>query len=404
MSRWRPAAAACTRSCGWGWGSLRPAPPAGCRRRRSPRRGRAFPLRSLRFLHRRLILSLFPRCGDNPGRWRGHTLKAIDKVTLGLPDWPALFRAFGSRHEPPRLGPVSVELCCVFAVLPRIPLAWVFGKAGAHEHHLFRRLLDRLRKRDLLLLDNGFYSFRLFAMIIGRKGNFVIPMARNTRPKVVARLGGHDYLVEIRDSKAPSARPLRLRLVYVYRRGFRRRRLLTSLLDPTRHPADELAALYHLRWDIETFYRDFKDTMQARTWHCQTPDSFAKELAMHMIVVVLVRRAMLAAAASRGVQPARISFARALTEARLLLRRISSCLPEEIRDACREMVAECARYVIAVRPGRQYPRDRQVYRAKARGMRQRRRGRPAKPKPQDPPENSRPETFTCCNGVTYALS
>ena len=144
--------------------------------------------------------------------------------------------------------------------------------------------------------------------------------------------------------------------------------------------------------------------MQARTWHCQKPDSFAKELAMHMILVVLVRRAMLAAAESRGVQPARISFARALTEARVLLRRLASCLPEEAREAYRQMIAECARYLVAVRPGRQYSRDRQVYRAKARGIRQRRRGRPAKPKPPDPPENSRPETFTCCNGVTYALS
>ena len=292
----------------------------------------------------------------------------------------------------------------MFAVLPRIPLAWVFGKAGTREHHLFRRLFSRLRKRDLLLLDNGFYAFRLFARIMRHGGNFIIPVAKNVRPKVVARLGDHDYLVEIRDSKAPSARPLRLRLVYVYRRGFRRRRLLTSLLDPTCHPAPELAALYHLRWDIETFYRDFKQTMQARTWHCQHPGSFAKELAMHMILVVLVRRAMLAAAESRGVQPARISFARALTEARVLLRRLPACLPEEAREACRQMVAECARYLVAVRPGRQYPRDRQVYRAKARGIRQRRRGRPPKPKPPDPPENSRPETLTCCNGVTYALS
>ena len=42
------------------------------------------------------------------------------------------------------------------------------------------------------------------------------------------------------------------------RDGFRRRRLVTSLLDPDRFPASELARLYHLRWDIETFYTEEK--------------------------------------------------------------------------------------------------------------------------------------------------
>lgn len=179
------------------------------------------------------MLKLFPRRGQNPGQWKELTVKAVDKVTLTLPERPRLFKKFGAHRGCRGLGPVSVELCCVFAVL---------------------------------------------------------------------------------------------RLVYVYRKGFRRRRILTNLLDPDRYPSHDLAALYHRRWDIETFYRDFKETMQARTWHCQTPDTFEKELTMHMIAVVLIRNTMLEAARSQNLRPARLSFCRALTEARVFLRRIGGAV------------------------------------------------------------------------------
>ncbi len=129
-----------------------------------------------------------------------------------------------------------MELCCVFAVLPRIPLVWAVAKANTNERPMLKRLVAKLRKGDLLLIDNGFYSFTLFGLLILRCCSFIIPVAKNTRPKIVKRLGDHDYLVEISDSARGSDATMLLRLVYVYRRGFRRRRILTNLLDPTKYP------------------------------------------------------------------------------------------------------------------------------------------------------------------------
>lgn len=50
-----------------------------------------------------------------------------------------------------------------------------------------------------------------------------------------------------------------------YPSGMGHRRILTSLLDPARYSPAELTNLYHRRWDIETFYRDFKETMRPET-------------------------------------------------------------------------------------------------------------------------------------------
>jgi hypothetical protein len=109
-----------------------------------------------------------------------------------------------------------------------------------------------------------------------------------------------------------------VRVVFVYRDGFRRRRLVTSLLDPDRFPAAELARLYPLRWDIETFYRDFKHALRATSWHCQTPNSFHQERLMHLIALCLIRLAMLEASCLIHVSVGQISFARALTETKQL--------------------------------------------------------------------------------------
>ncbi len=361
---------------------------------------------SLHFLHGQLVLKLFPRRGRNPGKWKGYTVKAVDKTTLNLPETRKLFKKFGAHRGARGRGPVSVELCCIFAVLPRIPLAWVTGKANTNEKPMLKRLMRKLRKGDLLLLDCGFYSFRLLKMLIERGCSFIIPISKSHRPKVLRQLGKHEWMVEI-SGPSDEDGTLRLRLVYVYRKGFRRRRILTSLTAADTYPPSDIAELYHRRWDIETFYGDFKTAMQARRWHCRSPETFEKELAMHMIAFVLIRRTMLEAALKRGVQPARLSFIRALTEARAFLSRVAGAAVAAARDAYECFVKECSRYIVKSKPGRSFSRDKQEYRAKTRGLEKKRRGRPRKQTTPFVPfarENAAAETVLYSDGNTYALS
>ena len=366
-----------------------------------------FSLSNLHLLHSQLVLKIFPRTGGNPGKWRGHTVKAVDKTTLNLPETKKLFKKFGSHRGARGRGPVSVELCCIFAVFPRVPLAWITGKASTNEKPMFKRMMRRLRKGDLLLLDNGFYSFQIMKMIIERGCSFIIPVSKNTRPKVVRKLREHEWLVEICDSRHGHHGTLLMRLIYVYRDGFRRRRILTSLTDTKTYPSSDIAWLYHRRWDIETFYRDFKSSMRACKWHCQSPDIFEKELAMHMIAIVLIRRTMLEAARKLDIEPATLSFRRALTEARAFFSRVAGTAIAVVRKAYECFVKECSRYRIALKPDRSFTRDKQEYRAKARGLKGKKRGRPRKRTSSFVPfvrENSAPETVKYSDGCTYALS
>jgi hypothetical protein len=154
----------------------------------------------------------------------------------------------------------------LFDLVSRAPLRFVYAKSSTSEHKLIRKLIDSLRKGDLLLMDNGFYYCATFVRILARKAHFIIPAKITLRPQVIRTFATGDYLCRIFDSH--TREPLTVRVVFVHRNGFRRRRLVTSLLDPSLYPAEELAQLYHMRWDIETFYRDFKRTMRATSWHC----------------------------------------------------------------------------------------------------------------------------------------
>lgn len=328
-----------------------------------------------------MVAKLQAACKAERGRWHGLRLLAADKTTLNLPETKPLWKAFRGHSGQQGLGPIAVELCCLFDLVSHAPLRFIFGKASTSEHKLIPKLIAHLWKNDLLLLDAGFYSCRTFLQILGRKAHFIIPASVKMRPGVLRTLGPGDYLCAITDGSNQVR--LHARVVFVYRNGFRRRRLVTSLLDPVLYPAAELAELYHMRWDIETFYRDFKHSLRATSWHCQTPTTFHQELVVHMITLCLIRIAMLDASRLKNASISTFSFARALTEARAFLMRILRFAAHLIWPlAWNQLVRSCARHRVMPKPGRRFTRDRQEYRRKSRGLERPGRGR----KPKSTPE------------------
>lgn len=296
---------------------------------------------------------------------------------------------------------MGVEFCCIFSIFTRAPIAFAFGKSSTSDERLFTILVKHIRKGTVVLLDNGFYSFRIFELVLDRISHFIIPASVSLKPKFAEQLGPGDYLAEIKDSK--TKRTMIVRVIYVYRRGFRRRRIVTSLLDPAKFPSSEIAALYHLRWTIETFYREFKVSMQANVWHCQKVDSFEKELVSKLIAVCLVRLASADSSNSIGLMPSNISFAKVLNEVKIFLKKITSAIhPGEFAAFHCEFIRRCARYLVDIRPDRFFSREKQVYRRISRNLQKKRVGKP--PAKIDINKNPRPELLPSRNGVVFLLS
>ena len=159
------------------------------------------------------------------------------------------------------------------------------------------------------------------------KPRFQVAALGLPRSRWIKRLGRRDQLVEYFKPKSrpkwmgveeyaalPDSMMVREVRFNITHRGCRTRviTLVTTLLDPDRYPARELAALYETRWRVETNLRHLKQTMRMDVLRTKTVEGVNKELAMFALAYNLVRLVMLEAAKRQKVPVERISFIDAL--------------------------------------------------------------------------------------------
>lgn len=320
-----------------------------------------------------------------------------------MPECPELLKRLGYQKVRKLFGTVGAELCVVLDNASRAPAAFAFGPVYTSEKALLAKVADCFHEGQLVLLDAGYHGFANLKLLRARGAHFLLPIKSTARPRMVKRLRGGDYIAEI--VCAETKEKMLVRVVYTQQPGFKRRRLTTSLLDPKLHPHAELEAIYHERWHIETFYRDFKVAMEGNKWHCLSLDAFEKELLCKLALVCLTRLAAGEAAARRRLAPGMISFARGLAGGALLLAAVVGKGGAELLAAeWRKLVGFLAKHVIRIKPGRSFPRDKNQYRKKNRTRGSGKVGRPRKPRPEAENNRLRPETLTDSKGMTWLLS
>lgn len=79
--------------------------------------------------------------------------------------------------------------------------------------------------------------------------------------------------------------------IKVARKGYRPQEfyIATTLLDPDKYPASELASMYFKRWNVELYFRDLKTTLGMDVLRCRTPDMVLKEITMYFIVYNIIK-------------------------------------------------------------------------------------------------------------------
>ena len=219
-----------------------------------------------------------------------------------------------------------MKIVGIFSLSTGVLLDYARGNKHQHELSLLHRLLDILKQGDLVLADRGFNCYSLLALL-GRQNVPVLMRLHHARSADLRhgkRLGKHDRLVVWRKPDnwqrryiplrlwkplAPelSVRILRFRL---HLPGCRTRSvtLVTTLLDPTLYPAEQLARLYARRWQIELWFRDLKTSMGMNVLRCQSPKLIHKELEMFFIAYNLIRCLMVQASRDYQVDLQRLSF------------------------------------------------------------------------------------------------
>jgi len=261
--------------------------------------------------------------------YRSLRLVSLDGTCLDVADTDENEKAFGrpgtGRGQGvgafPQLRLVALAESATHAIFDA-----ALGPYTSSEQALADRLWDSLSGGMLCLADRNFYSFERFqkahatgAQLLWRvRSDIGLPRAQT--------LPDGSYLTHISKAdhgrarrRGPEARVVEYRLDDpVLSEEDQRFRLITTMLDPKKAPASELAALYPQRWEFESALDELKTHQRGprvvlRSKH---PDGVYQEAYGHLATHYAIRRVMHDAALGADLVPHRLSFIRSLRAAR----------------------------------------------------------------------------------------
>ena len=186
---------------------------------------------------------------------------------------------------------------------------------------LARAVLAALRPGMLCLADRQFYGHALWLLALDTGADLLWRVKHNLRlPREVVLADG-SYLTTVYPSdkhRRYRTGGIRVRVVEYRLEGvagaeplYRR---LTSILDPHKAPAAELAALYHERWEIEGAFAELKTHLRGArvVLRSKTPELVRQEFWGLLLAHFAGRGLMHEAALKADEDPDRLSFSHAV--------------------------------------------------------------------------------------------
>jgi Transposase DDE domain len=294
--------------------------------------------RELRILTYERIAAPLAKPGA-PGGWmRSWRLMAIDAVQIDVPDSPANFAEFGkyqggTRRPFPQIHAVGLGECGTHAVV-----AAELGTIYDGERKLARALLGFIEPDMLVIADRGYYAFDLWQQFMVTGASLLWRMPAGIKLPVLDVLPDGSYLSEINNKKTRSgsyriplsavtdprdATHISVRVIeYTVSGGDDTEedaeseifRLITSILDPQEASAEELAAAYQQRWEYEISLKEIETQLLAsgRGLRSKSPEMVRQEWWGLLLTHYAIRKLMVEAADTAGLDPDRLSFIRTL--------------------------------------------------------------------------------------------
>jgi hypothetical protein len=296
--------------------------------------------------------------------YRGLRLMAIDGTNLDVPDTPdndeEFARPTAARGEGsafPQVRLVGLGECGTHALTGVAIGAYTTG-----ENTLALELVTSLSPGMLVLADRGFGgSYSLFAAMAATGAQLLWRVKSSAVLPALERFSDGSYRSElvIKDEKRRKQSVLDVRVV-TYEIDDEGRpqaeeatyRLVTTIMDPTRAPASELAGLYSERWEFETLLDELKTHQRGAkvVLRSKSPDGVRQEIYGYLCTHYAIRELMNDVAGHDRLDPDRVSFTRSLRAARRSVRSGIGTTAHAIREALCVAAAEITRELLPERP------------------------------------------------------
>jgi hypothetical protein len=260
-----------------------------------------------------------------PGLWHGPWLVvALDGSVFEAPDTPANRAALGSASNQHGQGAFpQLRLAAICEVGTHAITDVEMGPYASSEQALGLRLLRRLPRGRLVLMDRGLSYYELVAAVRRRKGHVLARVKVSRGLPVERALADGSYLSTIYPSyndRRAGRKGVRVRVIrYTHddpcREGCGEESvLITTVLSATALTARQAVQLYPWRWEEESVFAEVKETMlqnKAPLLRSKGPALVVQEVYGMLIGHYLMRRVMAQAAEQAGAA-VRLSFKHSL--------------------------------------------------------------------------------------------
>lgn len=298
--------------------------------------------------------------------WHGQRVTLFDGSTLRLPASRELVGHYGvatnqhgASHWP------LMRLVAGFDVYTGAMRGVSEGPYRSGEHTLAVDLVRRLGAGYVHLADRNFGVYHIVQVAVG-VGSAAVVRLKITQARRLAEGNlepGMDRLVEWTPSRHDTceadlpAGPIMGRLIYarIERAGAQpiHLYLFTTLTDRAEYPAEELVALYGMRWGVEVDLRHVKTTLQMECLAGKSVAMVRKELLLGLVAYNLLRGLMAAAALRVGRSPHELSLAQCWRRTLVVAHTLpADASPEQIAQTADRLLDWLGRCVLPKRPHR----------------------------------------------------
>jgi hypothetical protein len=301
----------------------------------------------LEMLYRLVAVPLSVR-GTVGGFYRGWRVVSLDGSCLDVADTPANEGAFGRPGSSRRVGGGAFPMVRLVGVCESGSHAILDAELAPYrvsERVLADALVRRLTPGVVCLADRGIFGFERFNAARATGAELLWRVMGKQSLPLVKRLRDGSYLSRLevpRKVEASAAERLVRVVEYTLADGSASEsdaagepvttyRLVTSILEPKRAPAAELAALYRERWEIENTLDELKTHQRGprAVLRSKSPEGVLQEAYGLLLTHYAIRCVMHDAALSAGIDPDRLSFVRRLRAARRSARASTGFSPHE---------------------------------------------------------------------------
>lgn len=274
------------------------------------------------------------------GAWyRKWKLVSIDGSTLDVGDTPENETLFG---RPGSKSGKSAYPQIRFVTLVENGTHVLYGSqvGGSKEGEisLSKGVVSQLKPGDLCLGDRNFFGYTMWLLATATGANQLWRVKKNLKLPCHKRFEDGSYLSKIYPSdkdRRHERKGIWVRVIEYRLEGVAEAeplyRLITSILDPKDAPAEELAALYHERWEIETSFDELKTHLRGARiiLRSRTPELVRQEFYGLLLAHFAIRGLMHEAALREKLDPDELSFIHAVRVIKRKMAAFAAFSPSE---------------------------------------------------------------------------